>query len=76
MLPRLRAEESLLESNRTALGSGVLSREDASKLGSRWERVANNQGGPTAQRATPQVLGAMGIGVRRVATPPPEPAGN
>lgn len=67
MQPRLEAEESLLESNRIAMGTGSLKAEDAAATAKRWDAAVN----PDAESAKPQPAAALmghGIPVRRVKT--------
>jgi len=64
MLPQLIAEESIQASNRVALGSGTLAKNDARQLIARWQRGATGGSDPKplAPRATPEMLSALGIG--------------
>lgn len=60
-LPRLRAQESLLEAARTGIGSGTL-RKDARRGFLRdWERMASGQGGDARPRYIGQRLMSMGL---------------
>lgn len=65
-IPRLRAEESLIEATSTAVGSGVLKKGAAKATIERWTREAN--GGRRVRRAArrdgkPRNLSAVGIAV-------------
>jgi hypothetical protein len=73
-LPRLQAEEALLATQVTALGSGTMKERDQRAALARLQRAAG--GGVASRRqtpaATPNVLAAMGI--RVVIVPPEESA--
>lgn len=68
MMARLEAEESLLATERIAIGAGSLSSREASARVRRWSHTAHPPGEKTAAPATtsrlnPGVLAAMGIRV-------------
>lgn len=73
MLPRLRADESLLEMTRTAMGSGRLESADAGPIHRRWVQTSEGAARVAAEKATPAILAAHGIGVTRVPRTPPVP---
>ena len=61
MMARLQAEESFVAAERAQVGSGHLRPGQASEVTGRWRR---QMAGPMrAQKATPEQLMAMGIGV-------------
>jgi hypothetical protein len=66
MLPRLRAEESMLAAERIAVGTGSLKSSVARSIRRGWERQRTGEGAEAARaaRATPAALGAIGIGYR------------
>lgn len=66
MLPVLQAEESLSRCSETAVGSGTAGK-DAKKTINAWKKIAD-RGGDKASRpkATPTMLGAVGVGYRVV----------
>jgi hypothetical protein len=68
MLPRLRAEESLLGATRVAVGSGALEAPVSSRHLAAWERQARGELKPS--KVLPAQVGAAGIGVRTVLQPP------
>jgi hypothetical protein len=70
MLPRLEAEESLLASTRTGVGSGALTSGDATAITARWLRTSHggSSRAPVVRRPDPAALGEIGIGVRIEAT--------
>jgi hypothetical protein len=62
MLPRLTAEQSLLERERIAMGTGAINEPE--KVLRAWTQQASGGTRPQrAAKATPDVLAAMGIGV-------------
>lgn len=61
MLPRLEAEREIAEINAMALGFGGVRPAERRRHMSRLQRQA--AGGRAAQKATPGMLGMMGIGV-------------
>lgn len=67
MLPCLRAQESLLDSSRIAVGMGSLSEEDARVLTTEWSDAAS-VGSPRTPRVrlTPDELRQRGVNVIRV----------
>jgi hypothetical protein len=65
LLPRLQAEESLLASQRTAVGSGSLKREQARAVTGGWSRLVD-AGVTPARPASRHELGGSGIGYREV----------
>jgi hypothetical protein len=64
MLPRLRAEESMLEAERLAVGTGSLRPEKSKAILARWRRQV--QADVKATPAPRELLAAAGIGVREV----------
>lgn len=63
MLPRLEAEQSILEAERLAIGFGRLAPKDARDVLSRWQRATGAARIVKAAKATPQVLAGFGIGL-------------
>jgi hypothetical protein len=65
MLPRLRAEESMLMAERLAVGTGHARADKRRKIVRRWQRDLE---GPLVRRRAPRpdvkTLQQMGIGVR------------
>lgn len=66
MLPRLTAEESLLEGQRVMVGTGAAKQHQLRSVVSRWARDVNGGLREKAIPATPANLAAMGIRVRKV----------
>jgi len=65
MLPRLRADESLLSMQRTALGSGTMKSGPAHALAAAWVREVRGDGGHEIRpRPSLRALAAIGIGYR------------
>jgi len=75
MLPCLQAEEALDDVERVAVGTGSVEPSASRDLTQRWARTI--EGGrrvaAPAVKATPQALGLLGIGVRRVVRKPVTP---
>lgn len=69
MLPRLQAEESLIAIDVALLSAGGFEQADARAMLDRLRTQATGQSARRAQRAMPQQLGGMGIGVKFA--PPP-----
>jgi hypothetical protein len=69
-IPALTAEESLVASERVALGSGSLDRHDAKQLRRDWRETAFGRVRVKAQKVAPADLAALGIGYHVV-----EPSG-
>lgn len=67
MLPRLSAEESIAQATRVAVGTGSLKDDDRRRVTRAWERAAEGDRRPPAQKATAQQLAAIGIAVKQVA---------
>lgn len=65
MLPRLQAEESILFANRTAVGSGALSKDDARAVTSKWAKAAAAEI-PVLRNPSQEDLNALGISVKKV----------
>lgn len=65
MLDRLKAEEALLASTVTAVGTRTLKRQQVRAHLTRWERIARARR-RAAQPATPAALQGLGIGQRTV----------
>jgi hypothetical protein len=63
MMPRLRAEESLLTTERLALGTGGLKKEAARDLRRRWTNEARLTR-KTTRPATREMLANAGIALR------------
>jgi hypothetical protein len=61
-IPALTAEESLVASERVALGSGSLDKHDARQLRRAWRETAFGRVRVTPQKAAPADLAALGIG--------------
>jgi hypothetical protein len=67
MLPRLEAEESILATHRTAVGSGTMDSGRAHAMSNGWARTAQGKGGAGIQpkrKRSPSELSAIGIGYR------------
>jgi len=64
MLDRLMAEEALLGSTITAVGTRTLKREKSRAHLLRWERMARPRQQRASRPATPTTLQALGIGQR------------
>jgi hypothetical protein len=65
MLPRLEAEESLLATQRTAVGTGSLSKDDRQAVVRRWARQVDIPATQAVRTKDPGALAAMGIGLRQ-----------
>ena len=65
MIPRLVAEESLLEAHRIAYGTGSLEKAAARDTYRQWQAAAGIER-RRPPRATADTLAALGIGVHRV----------
>jgi len=64
-LPRLRAEESLVERDRISVGSGILKPHQSRQIQDRWIREVRSE--DRAMRpASPSELSAMGFGYQKV----------
>jgi hypothetical protein len=63
MLPRLMAEESLMATERIAVGTGSLDKHVTRRLLRAWGQQVNGHAGAPPP-ASPHVLGSMGIGYR------------
>ncbi len=61
-LPRLEAEESLMAAQRTALGSGTLTRQAAARLDRQLVDQARGTGRRPAVSLRPDQAAALGIG--------------
>lgn len=61
MMARLQARESILEATRAAVGSGTMKRGVVSDITRRWHWQARSPRRGRAQKATPELLQAMGI---------------
>lgn len=65
MLPRLRAEESLLQVRVSSLGSGFVPKATSQPVLDQWERTANGVSGaqakPSMPEMTPEVRALMGL---------------
>lgn len=67
MMPRLQAEEAFAAAERVALGTGSVEKGAAREIARRWSRAMDvDRRASPAVKATPQALGLLGIGVRRV----------
>lgn len=67
MLPRIEAEESLLEAERVGVGSRAVPRDTIRSATGRWRRTAYPaHTRARAPRATPDTLPALGIGYQVV----------
>ena len=64
MQPCLEAEESILNTNRIAMGTGSLKDEDAGRLARQWSRAAHPHAAPT--KADPGSLRALGFAVKKI----------
>lgn len=64
MMPRLKAEEVLDAAAAARLGSGAMAKGDARRMVQSLQRQAG--AGRPAAKATPEVLGMMGIAVTEV----------
>lgn len=65
MIPRLVAEESLLEAHRIAYGTGSLEKDAARATWRQWQDAAGMER-RRPPRATTETLAALGIGVHQV----------
>ena len=65
MLPRLEAEESILEADRLGVGTRAVRPQAVTETIERWQRTAHpahTRPRPRRQRANPDTLAALGIG--------------
>lgn len=67
MLPRLQADEAFAGAEQVAIGTGSVEARASKAITARWSRaIEDGRRRSPAVKATPRVLGALGIGVRRV----------
>lgn len=70
-LPGLMAEESFLEVERIALGSGTLKKDDSQRIVERWQNALTaGEDAPKGKTMSDQELASMGLGVRKVKLKP------
>jgi len=65
MMPRLEAEESLLQADRVGIGTGSFEKSTARRILQRWDELRRGPA-PAAKKATPAALAGAGIGHRTV----------
>lgn len=66
LLPRLVAEESLLQSARIAVGTGSLKEDDARGITSEWVRLTEQARRVVVRRPSAADLAAIGVGLIEV----------